>query len=67
MWISLWCGMASVALFAQAPPTEGRVVPSVFFGMHVTGNLERDWPTVPIGALGKRNATAWRYLQESPK
>ncbi len=41
-------------------------MPSVFFGMHVTGNLVQDWPAVPFGALGKKNATSWRYLQESP-
>jgi hypothetical protein len=38
-------------------------VPPEFFGMHL---IERaNWPTIPIGALGKGTFTSWTYLERS--
>jgi hypothetical protein len=38
-------------------------VPLEFFGMHL---IERaNWPTIPVGALGKGTFTSWTYLQRS--
>jgi hypothetical protein len=38
-------------------------VPREFFGMHVIDR--KNWPTVPIGALGKGTTTSWTYIERS--
>ena len=38
-------------------------VPSTYFGMHIT--LPADWPTVPIGALGKAAGVLWPYVEQT--
>lgn len=47
-------------------------VPSAFFGMHITCNGWNgttcgpfNWPTVPIGSLGKPSCTGWHFIQQS--
>jgi hypothetical protein len=38
-------------------------VPPEFFGMHL---MDREnWPTIPVGALGKSTRVAWTYLERS--
>ncbi len=67
--VSCLVALFGLALQARSVPTvstDGYPVPSSFFGMHVVRSLERDWPTVPFGALGKKGGTAWRDLQPSP-
>jgi hypothetical protein len=38
-------------------------VPPEFFGMHLIDRA--NWPTVPVGALGKGTFTSWTYLERS--
>jgi hypothetical protein len=36
-------------------------IPSTYFGMHILNRA--DWPTVPIGALGKATGVVWPYVE----
>ena len=47
-------------------------VPSSFFGMHINCNGYNgtscgsfNWPTVPIGSLGKPSCSGWPYIEPS--
>jgi Glycosyl hydrolases family 39 len=57
MILLVCCASASLA---QTPSGS---VPSTFFGMHIE-NVS-DWPSVPIGALGKGAGVAWPYVEPS--
>ena len=49
--------------YGKPLPVPAGPVPREFFGMHL---IERkDWPTVPIGALGKGTFTSWTYIERS--
>jgi hypothetical protein len=36
-------------------------IPDNFFGMHIIG--KNDWPTAPVGALGKGGMSFWPYIE----
>lgn len=38
-------------------------VPSTYFGMHILQSA--NWPTVPIGSLGKATGVVWPYIETS--
>src|SRR5436309_14824054 len=52
--------LLSAALDAQPAPGS---IPAAFFGMHLT--TKTNWPTVPIGTLGKGTFTNWPYIERT--
>src|SRR5690349_12924941 len=53
---------ALVVVDAQAATPSGPV-PATFFGMHTM--QAKNWPIVPIGALGKAPGTLWPMVERS--
>lgn len=64
--LALASSMGSQFVVAQESVASNGPIPSTFFGMHIPRGRMQDWPTVPIGALGKKSGTAWRWLEPSP-
>ncbi|MGB8802822.1 MAG: glycosyl hydrolase [Candidatus Acidiferrales bacterium] len=58
-------GSASTAVIANIstviPEKYAGPIPSTYFGMHIIGPY--DWPTVPIGSLGKVTGVEWAYVE----
>ena len=54
-------GLLFFAINLPLASSQTRTIPSSFFGMHV--DAPRNWPNVPIGALGKVAGLTWRSME----
>jgi hypothetical protein len=59
--IGILCGCSGFQAWAQSQPSIP--IPSTFFGMHVT--YSPNWPSIPIGALGKAAMTSMSYIEQT--